>query len=155
MWLRWRASDGGTLPQIVLWMVEPSATNSSARYTAAPASLGRVWTTLKGPTRMRKHAAGFMNGHQSPGPTPPPHQPTLERKRTRWVNRVFWRRATRGEIEFPGRWCNPLVRVRARCYYLTLDFMNRRCSGLMTRFPPCPSCMELPADLGRLPRLGM
>lgn len=61
-----------------------------------------------------------------------------------------WLRATRVKIEFPCKWCNPLVQVSLRCYYLNLRFINRRWSGLMTRFPPCPSCTELPADLGRL-----
>lgn len=48
-------------------------------------------------------------------------------------------------------WCNPLVQVRPRCYYLNWEFINRWWGWLMTGFPPCPSCAELPADLERLP----
>ena len=75
-------------------------------------------------------------------------------EKTRWVNTAGpsgLLRATRVKIEFPRKWCNPLVRVTPRCYYLNLGFINPRWSRLMTRFPPCPSCPELPADLGRLP----
>lgn len=77
-------------------------------------------------------------------------QNTVGGEKARCVNSA-WLRATRVKIEFPWKWCNPLAQVRPKCHYLNLEFINRRWSGLMTRFPPCPSCMELPADLGRLP----
>lgn len=123
-------------------MAESSPSNSSAHYTTSPASLSGVWPALKDPTRMRKHTTSFMNGHG----------PLLQiNLREKFKVGKYWLRATRVKIEFPWKWCNPLPRVRPRCYYLNLRFINRRWSGLMTRFPPCPSCTELPADLGRLP----
>lgn len=77
-----------------------------------------------------------------------------EGKRKNKVSQTCWSKpwhgATRAKIEFPCKWCNPLAWV-TRCYYLNLKFINRWQGRPMTRFPPCPSCTELPADLGRLP----